>query len=88
MLSSGIILYYLVIISAGFGLDAGFALTSSQYNVHSCFGMSSTVLSDGWFFSGPLNASHIKQPSPHISDELQKYSFLIKEVYRFIENCQ
>lgn len=56
--------------SAGLGLDAGFALTSSQYNVTSCFGILSTVLSAGWFVKGPLNASHIKQPRPHMSDEL------------------
>lgn len=61
---------YLVIISAGFGLDAGLALTSSQYRVQSCFGMWSTVLSAGWFFKGPLKASHIRQPKPHISVEL------------------
>lgn len=38
---------YLVIISAGFGLDAGLALTNSQYNVHSCFGILSVVFSAG-----------------------------------------
>ena len=57
-------------ISAGFGLEAGFALTNSQYSVHSCFGILSTVFRAGWFVKGPLNASHMRQPKPHISDEL------------------
>lgn len=75
---------YLVIMSAGFGRDAGLALTNSQYSVQSCFGMSSTVFRAGWFFNGPLNASHIRQPKPHMSDELQnekkKFSIYINAV--------
>lgn len=66
---------YLVIISAGFGLDAGLALTSSQYNVHSCFGMLSVLFSAGWFFRGPSYASHIRHPRPHMSEELLKETF-------------